>query len=306
MALYSLVPRPSLGYDEAWPGQIESYAEFESRLHSAIRDGDVESLRSMIQLNPELRSTEPDLLHWACRCGHLEVVKVLIEELRWNPQCKTDSGDKKSWLLFYRKIKKGDTPLHVACRYGHTEIVRYFKHYSKAIPNATTGELPLHIACCNKDPELVKLVSDCDVNAKIKCEVRDDVFSLARGDTPLHVACRQSNLETVRYLCKEKHCDTNIQNAAGELPLHIACGRSQSDGQTLDIVKLVSDCNVNTQEWKDKDTPLHIACRQSNLEVVRHLCEEKRCDTNIKMLQVNFHYTLLVVVYCQMDKLLTL
>ena len=151
----------AVGLPLTWP--TEPYA-FVWRLHSAIRDGDVESIRSVIQLNPELHNTEPDLLHCACQCGRLEVVKVLIQELRWNPQCRTVTNGNRHVHVHQYKWEEGDTPLHVACRCGHTEIVRYLKHSSgESIPNATTGELPLHIACYRKDLELVKLVSDCDV-----------------------------------------------------------------------------------------------------------------------------------------------
>ena len=282
-------------------------------VREASREGDVETLRSMIQQHPELATTEPNLLHHACMYGHLEVVKLLIKELHWKPQCRTNSesiepesylpvrnphayGMSPYWSFETMHTpdcrydwKKGDTPLHVACRYGHIKIVRYLtkeEPCSQVIPNDTTGELPLHIACYRRDLVLVKQVSDCDVNTKTKCAIRKrkcpDLWLAEECDTPLHVACRQRNLEIVKYLCEEKHCCANVQNAAGELPLHIACGRTRSDGQTLDIVKAVSDCNVNTQTQKDKATPLHVACRQSDLETVRYLCKEKHCDTNIQ------------------------
>ena len=279
-----------------------AYAPHASRnlkIRKASREGDVETLRSMVQQHPKLASTEPDLLHHACMYGHLDVVKLLIKELRWNPQRKADSVSIKlePYQVFTRDDwKKKDTPLHVACRYGHIKIVRYLteeEHCSQTILNITTGEKPLHIACYHRDLELVKLVSNCDVNAKTKCRIHNpDGHVLAEEcDTPLHIACRYGNLEIVRYLRKEKHCKTNICNAAGELPLHIACGTYQSltswaqlhctVTKSLDIVKLVSDCNVNTQTWLDKDTPLHMACRQNNLKIARYLCKEKHCDTNI-------------------------
>ena len=258
-------------------------------MYQLCRGGDVGALRSMIQEHPELVSFFLDLLHHACRYGDLRIVHLLISELHWNPQCTTDTE-----YSLYFGWKKGDTPLHVACRYGFIEIVRHLiktSRGSQAIPNVTTGELPLHIACYHRDRlELVKLVSSCDVNTKTKCLIHAHAMFktellASEGDTPLHVACRQSNrkLETVRYLCEEKHCDIKIPNTAGELPLHIACAHGQSRyvGKALDIVKLVSDCNVNTQTQEDKDTPLHVACRCSSLETVRYLCEEKHCDIKI-------------------------
>ena len=258
-------------------------------VRDASREGDVETLRSMIRQHPELASIEPNLLHHACMYGHLDVVKLLIKELRWNLQCKTDSESIKpepSQVFTRHDWVKGDTPLHVACRYGYVKIVRYLteeEHCSQATPNATTGELPLHIACYHRDLELVKLVSNCDVNTRTKCRIhKPDLWLTEECDTPLHIACGHSDLKIVKYLCIVKRCDKNIRNAAGELPLHIACDRSQSYGQTLDIVKLVSDCNVNTQTRQDKDTPLHVACRQRNLEIARYLCEEKHCSANIQ------------------------
>ena len=48
-------------------GIAEPTDPYKEKLYSAICHGDAKGLRSLIQLNPELHSTEPDLLHRACQ-----------------------------------------------------------------------------------------------------------------------------------------------------------------------------------------------------------------------------------------------
>ena len=106
-------------------------------------------------------------------------------------------------------------------------------------------ELPLHIACKEHSMEVIRLVEECDVNA-----------STETGDTPLHIACRRNSSNIVERLVTVKHSELTIQNNNKELPLHIACCNC-----SLDVVKIVSDCNASLQTVTG-DTPLHIACRR--------------------------------------------
>ena len=42
-------------------------------------------------------------------------------------------------------------------------------------------------------------------------------------DKPLHLACTSRNLDTVRHLLFDKHCDINAKGFNGYTPLHAAC-----------------------------------------------------------------------------------
>ena len=208
--------------------------------------------------------------------------------------------------------RNGNTPLHLACTENNMEVVQFLvleRHCRQDVPNIR-GEIPLHIACSSQEPrrlihppgmlllplklvrlppeqvppkllrlppevvklslELVKLVSNCDINIQTKIG----------GDTPVHIACRHYQNEIVTYLTQERHCDLNVPNLEGELPLHIACQQ-----KSLELVKLVSNCDINIRTKIGGDTPVHIACRHYQNEIVTYLTQERHCDLNIPNLE---------------------
>ena len=64
-----------------------------------------------------------------------------------------------------------------------------------------------------------------------------------------------------------------MANNKGELPLHLACKRKYG----TEIVQLVSlGCDVNRED-ETGNTPLHIACRNSDTGIVKFLVEERKC-----------------------------
>jgi len=71
-----------------------------------------------------------------------------------------------------------------------------------------------------------------------------------------------------------------IKNEYGETPLHVAC-----EEDDLDLVKLlVEECFVNpdsVEEYEGK-TPLHVACRRGRTVIVRYLVEEVGADPTVK------------------------
>ena len=99
------------------------------------------------------------------------------------------------------------------------------------------------------------------------------------GRTPLHWACWSWNLDIVRFLVEECHCDPRIHDKYGNTPLHCAC-----KGGSIDIVKfLVVDHHCDPAccgGWKAR-TPLSIACESGKLGIVKFLVEECHCDPSV-------------------------
>ena len=64
---------------------------------------------------------------------------------------------------------------------------------------------------------------------------------------------------------KERHCDLTIQNKEKELPLHIACQNC-----SLDVVKLASECDdIVELQTVSGDTPLLIACKRGIPDLIQ-------------------------------------
>ena len=84
-------------------------------------------------------------LDCACRYGHFEIVKLLLNDNRIDiNQAKND----------------GATPFYIACQEGHVEIVKLLLNDKSVDINKVTNEgtTPFYIACCKGHIEVVKLL----------------------------------------------------------------------------------------------------------------------------------------------------
>jgi len=252
-------------------------------LHIACRKGSIDVVKLVSDCNVNAQTINGNTpLHVACM--H-ECVDVVIQR----PDCLFTCDD----ILL--QIVQGPDDLYnirlqIACRECVVfKIVHFLTKQKECDLNIQNkeGELSLHLACKLGSASVVKLVSDCDVNAQT-----------IDGNTPLHIACQQEYdgmqwttlffghpdtflqiakclIGLVQFLTQEKHCKQDIQNKKRELPLQIACKGS------IDVVKLVSDCDVNAQTI-DGDTPLHVACRHKCDSVVSYMTEVKLCNCSVQ------------------------
>ncbi|XP_028833214.1 ankyrin repeat and SOCS box protein 10 isoform X3 [Denticeps clupeoides] len=163
----------------------------------------------------------------------------------------------------------GTTALHEACEECQAESVRLLLSYG-ANANAADedGHMPLHL-CTNVDSlECAKylLQFGADVNGR----------SLDEDDAPLHVAARHGLLEHVslylRYGANLEH-----RNDEGATPLNAACSQPQeppSLARYHQVCHLLvsAGANVKTSD-ADNQTPLHMACKSVNPDVVELLLQ---------------------------------
>ena len=248
-------------------------------------------------MSPEhIANSEGELsLHIACQQNSLEMVKLV------------------SSCDLHAQTKRGFTAMHMACMIGAMEIVEYLvqeKHWE--LKPKLYDDLFIHCACAKGSAELVrKLANLTNVNLKFpKMEYHDstsqndsdtsdnvpfhfdgiipnDEFYGAFGNMPLHEACKCENVEVVKVLVEEFHCDKAVRNAEGESPLHLACRE-----QSLEVVELVSSIYDATIQNNAGDTPLHIACENGQMDFVKYLTEKCVCNPTIqnRSRQLAVHY----------------
>ena len=144
--------------------------------------------------------------------------------------------------LKHTQNELGWTPLHIACK-----NVEYYTLYSK-----------------EKRKDLLELVSDAK-----SINVLDN-----EGNTPLHIACQMDDLESIIFLASKYNCDVNLLNGDQCLPVHYAVRSSKA----MEMVKVVSTgCTLIHMQNRNWMTPLHIACKEKNVDVVKYLVFEKKC-----------------------------
>ena len=287
-------------------------------LHIACRAGSKDIVQHLLQncgarkamSIPNAQNELP--IHLACtippfysesKC--LDLMKVVIK-------LSKAYGDKQT--------KNGDTVLHMACRLpSNTKILTYLMKEVRCnvtIPNGN-GDLPLHLLCrhAKSEDELlssIKILINCQSQSPLCAQnklgntplhevcsrISDEHYSVEKreqviqyllnngsnerspnnlGETPLHLACRNQTLPIVKCLQKG---EVGIKLASnGNTLIHQACLNKHGIGILMHIFKTTNDLSLNSVN-ADKETPLHLACKTNNSEIVKFLLSKDAVVSN--------------------------
>lgn len=266
------------------PSEFQVYCEEHLRYPSSVyhpRPGSAK-YKSSSTLTPQ--QTKTALLHTACQCGNLNLVRTLLTQYNYSPFTKNANGDTplhcacisnvidivellvaKYGELHTCQNSYGKTPLHIACEWGAFNAANTLLTVLNSNTNTrnNSGETPLHLACKYDRLEICKLLlakDDCDVT----------IQTTKTKETPLHIACYGAAAELVNCLLEKCNSDQDIPDTYGDTPLFNACCSGK-----VDIVKLLTGtyCNplyINTQTW---ETPVHIACRMQQVDILKVLLD---------------------------------
>lgn len=156
-----------------------------------------------------------------------------------------------------------DTPLYEALYNYHSEVAKYLieQGASTSCEN-DDGITPLHVAASKGMFEITKLLVDKGVD--LECEDKWE-------NTALNEAVQGVHVDVAQYLI-EKGADESHLGHRGRSPLHAALFQSfhPSIGQIIQLFRSVDNTIFTTLD-DEGNTPLHIACQEGNLEVVRTL-----------------------------------
>ena len=245
------------------------------------------------------------LLHIACQWGDVDIVRYLTTDEGCNPNVQSSISENTPLhiaakygqdnlivqLLSCKQCnpnaqnKEGDTPLHFAVRQNKSAAISQLLSHQQCNPNVQNkeGDTPLHIACWRRSLDIIKLLleSKCSTNIpNKKGETAQNIPLNEDGDCLLHIACQWCDVNIVKYLITDEKCNLNVQSSISEnTPLHIAAKYGQDDL----IVQLLSceESDPNMQD-KDSDTPLHIAVRENIISAISQLLTSKQCNPNVQ------------------------
>uniref|UniRef100_A0A3B4XQG6 Ankyrin repeat and SOCS box containing 10 n=1 Tax=Seriola lalandi dorsalis TaxID=1841481 RepID=A0A3B4XQG6_SERLL len=211
------------------------------------------------------------------------------------------------WSLTYEQ--ELTTPLHITAGRGFADCLKLLLQRGANVDLAPGGTTALHEACENCQPECTKLLLIHGANANA---VSED------GLMPLHVCTSPESLECAKYLLQYGAAINGRTNDENDTPLHVAARNGLSDhtelylryGATVDkrndegLSPLNAACSqpqeaqdlqryfkvcqmlvgagadVHTTD-QDKHTPLHMACKNVNPDIVDMLLANGACVNNM-------------------------
>ena len=317
-----------------------------SLLYAAVRDGNLEQVQTLIRNNenPMAKDYNDDSsLHYAVESGQVDILKYLIEEVECPPgtrgwhgstilhiAAQTKQFDVVQYLVESEKCRLdpstedeyGCSALYYACHSGDVEIVRYLidcmmKEYMKKedilYDQSTSftkldshgmldrddlcGSL-LRCACYYGHLSLVKfLIEECCCDPS-RAQSKRQITALhsavagnhlhivkylagvhqslvaAKYDPVVHLAAQMSSMEMVEYVTQTLGCDFNCKYNS-ITPLHVACFNGR-----LDLVKFfltVLNCDP-TIKGEHGYQPIHYAACGGHVEVIKYLVEDLSID----------------------------
>ncbi|KAL5457262.1 hypothetical protein EMCRGX_G034509 [Ephydatia muelleri] len=266
-----------------------------SPMHLAAEGGYVEVAKILFEAGGEstLRAIDDHLctpLHDAAKNNHVGMVEFLL-----NSGASINAFDDDSWMPWTRRARvlcslaaeeghvdilecllshpigaklcstadaAQNTPLHIAAREGKLDVVSILLRVGVQVDARNeVNKTPIHLAAENGHAAVVARLIEHDPDTA-KDEDED-------SNTPLHCACSHGHLSVAKVLL-EANARLDARNASLWTPVDCA-----SAGGWAAIVELLADAqaDVCTTDKPNKVTPLHLACREGNVQVVEVLMQ---------------------------------
>ncbi|XP_073796424.1 transient receptor potential cation channel subfamily A member 1b isoform X1 [Danio rerio] len=219
--------------------------------------GKASAIDRLIQKGPEHLSLRDEngasLLHYASAGGNLDIIRLIVSIV--GPE------------VLNVQDEQGRTPLHWAVEQDQQQSCAVLLDLG-ADPNILNNALmgPLHLAVTKQYNHLAEVLLSCD---KTNSNLEGDL-----GNTPVMLACSNNNCQALQILIKRgaKMC---IQNKLGHYPIHTVAFAGAKEAMEM-VLKIGEELGVSSTLHinyldKSKSTPLHLAVRGGNIEVIK-LC----------------------------------
>ncbi|KPJ00566.1 Transient receptor potential cation channel subfamily A member 1 [Papilio xuthus] len=167
--------------------------------------------------------------------------------------------------------EKSQAPIHLATELNKVSVLELFAKYKDVINVDLGGEhgrTALHFAAIHDHDQCARiLISDLGANSKRSCN---------NGYYPIHEAAKNASSRTMEVFLQwgesngcSRESIISLYDSEGNVPLHSAV-----HGGDIKAVELClrSGAKISTQQH-DLSTPVHLACAQGALEIIRLMFE---------------------------------
>ena len=229
------------------------YSSFETQANKPTNSSLMQLLLKYDKLDWKslhLNKHKDTALHYACRMGKVNLVKLFLDTKIFNVNDKNNDGD---------------TILSIACDSGFVDIARLLIKYD-ADCNCENNKhkTPLILASellSPYDMEMCKLLID-DGNAIVNYQTKNFNHILLS-------ASKFGNLELIKYLISV-NTSVNLKFSDGATALMRACYYNY-----IELVHFFIKNNANVEEKnKRQETPLYIAAYRGHVEIVKFLIKK--------------------------------
>ena len=235
-------------------------------LSCAIMCGHIRIVKEILDYDRDLVNKQDEHgwapIHYACRNGQLDIVKLLDQKYDVNMHVCTHEDSKAIDLAkrgkftdiveYLQKIeKKHISDLYQACDSGKLDIVKHLVEECKVLLDQKykdkDGHGPIDIACNGRHKEIVEYLYN-----------RADKKSLLKR------LCADGHIDIIKYLIEEDICDVNeLYERNKENFFDVACKRKRKEIVIYLYKKFIKET------W----LPVYEACAQGKLEIVKYLLE---------------------------------
>jgi ankyrin repeat protein len=245
-----------------------------NNIENIIRYGFTEELNDKLNKGWDPSKDDNDVIQFAARYGHIEIVKILLADKRADPSAYNNYAilfaseyghiEVVKQLLNDKRVDPSENnnyAIRLAARNGHTEIVKMLLADKRVDPSDHNNYV-IKLAAQNGHIEIVKiLLADNRVDPSA-----DDNFAIK-------FAAKYSHTEMVKILLADKRVDPSADD-------NYAIRYATDNGHTEIVKMLLIDKRVDPSS-KD-NYALRSAVYNGYIEIVKILLTDKRVDPSVE------------------------